>query len=55
MKQWPHAPIHRLEQQGAYMVTSGTYGKVHHLKTADRLTLVESCLFEIANEFGWKL
>jgi putative transposase len=55
MKQWPHSPPHHLEEQGAYMVTCGTYQKAHYLRTVERLTLVESSLFELAAEYGWQL
>lgn len=55
MSDWPHAPSHRLTEQGAYIVTCGTYLKVHHLRTANRLTLVRSRLFEYAEELGWEL
>ena len=37
------------------MVTCGTYRKVHHLRTAERLSLVQSRLFEVSHEFGWQL
>ncbi len=47
--------MHRLTEQGAYMVTCGTYLKAHHLYSPERLTLVRSRLFEYAEEFGWRL
>jgi len=55
MDQWPHAPIHILREPGAYIVTSGTYLKSHHLRTAPRLGLVQTSLFEVAQEYGWGL
>ena len=55
MPDWPHAPVHRLSDAGAYMVTAGTYGKVHHLRDAQRLDLVLNTLLETADEFGWLL
>jgi putative transposase len=55
MKQWPHAPIHILEKQGAYMVSCGTYQKLHLLNSPERFSLVESTLFDVAQEFGWRL
>jgi len=30
---WPHAPAHRLGERGAYMVTAGTFEKLHYLNT----------------------
>ena len=55
MSDWHHAPMHRLLDQGAYIVTAGTYQKRHHLHDAKRLDLVLSRLFECAEEFGWRL
>ena len=55
MPDWPHAPVHRLADTGAYMVTAGTYGKAHHLRDAQRLDLVLNALLETAAEFGWLL
>jgi putative transposase len=55
MFNWPHAPVHRLSEQGAYMVTAGTYLKRHHLTTSSRMDLVLSRLFDYADEFGWRL
>jgi len=55
MPDWPHAPVHRLLDTGAYMVTAGTYRKAHHLWDTQRLDLVLNTLFATANEFGWLL
>lgn len=33
---WPHAPMHSLTEQGAYMVTCGTYRRTRHLNTLAR-------------------
>lgn len=55
MTDWPHAPVHRLSEAGAYMVTAGTYRKEHFLSGPERLTLVRDALFACANEFGWHL
>ncbi len=55
MNQWPHAPVHILDEQGAYMVTCGTYKKAHYLNTPDRLCFFQSALFLFAEEFGWRL
>jgi putative transposase len=37
------------------MVTAGTYRKVHHLCTPDRLEHAMQALFGCAREFGWEL
>ena len=55
MLDWPHAPVHRLSETGAYMITGATYQKAHHLRTAQRLDLVRDSLLAAANEFGWLL
>jgi putative transposase len=55
VKDWPHAPIHRLDESGIYMVTSGTYQKKHFFNTPDRLEMLMSKLFECVKEFGWQL
>jgi len=55
MTDWPHAPAYRLLQRGTYMVTAGTYGKVHLLNDPDRLTRVQDCLFSLAEEYEWTL
>ena len=55
MSGWHHAPSHRLTQQGAYIVTAGTYQKKHLLYDAQRLDLVMNQLFACAEEFAWEL
>ena len=52
---WPHAPAHRLGERGAYMVTAGTYQKIHYLDRPERLDLVVHQLFGCAIEFEWEL
>jgi putative transposase len=55
MSDWPHAPTHWLFEPGNYMVTAGTYGKVHHLHSPARRDLVLEALFKVAAEFSWQL
>jgi putative transposase len=55
MPDWHHAPLHRLHEAGAYIVTAGTYQKLHHFHTPRRLDLALNGLFECAEEFGWSL
>jgi putative transposase len=55
MPDWPHSPLHRLGEGGAYMVTAATYNKQLFLSTPSRLTLVRDMLFELAQEMGWLL
>jgi putative transposase len=42
-------------EPGTYMVTSGTYGKVFHFSTPERLDFLTSKLLEYAERYGWKL
>jgi putative transposase len=55
MPDWPHSPLHRLGEAGAYIVTAGTYNKQLFLHTPSRLSLVRDMLFELARETGWQL
>ena len=55
MRDWPHSPPHRLNEQGAYMVTCGTYLKAHFLNTPDKLEFSQRLLFECVSEFHWEL
>ena len=52
---WPHAPVHRLDASGAYMVTCGTYLKRRLLSDPGRLALVQDALFCAADRQGWQL
>lgn len=55
MNQWPHAPLHKLDSAGTYMVTAGTYRKLPHFRTAALLTALQDLLFELAVAFGLRL
>jgi len=52
---WPHAPPHRLTEQGAYMVTCGTYQKAHFLNTPEKLDMLRNLFFTCIAETGWEL
>jgi len=52
---WPHAPAHRLQEGGAYIVTCGTYRREHFFRGPDRLSVVRDNLLRLASEFDWKL
>ncbi len=36
MRDWPHSPVHRLSEAGAYIVTSSTYLKKPFFASAKR-------------------
>jgi putative transposase len=55
MIQWPHAPVHKLDEPGAFIVTAGTYLKAHHLRKSVLLDSLQTTLFSEANRFGWQL
>jgi putative transposase len=55
IKDWPHAPVHRLDESGIYMVTAGTYQKKNFFNTSDRLETLMDMLFRCVKEFGWQL
>jgi len=52
---WPHAPTHRLSENGTYFVTVGTYLKLHHFRGPDRLPVLQRGLLTVARDFGWVL
>jgi putative transposase len=52
---WPHAPVHRLSDQGTYFVTAGTYRKLHHFRSPERLEALHNCLLAAARDFEWRL
>jgi putative transposase len=54
-KDWPRAPLHRLSDQGTYIVTAGTLHKEHWFRGPDRLDLLESALLRVMKHGGWQL
>src|SRR6267142_3293961 len=54
-KDWPHAPIHRIDSDGIYMVTGATLRKVYLFTTAEKLSLLESDLLTLAKQYQWHL
>jgi len=52
---WPHAPTHQLSVRGTYFVTSSTYQKVHHFRSATRVRVLHRGLLTVADQFGWQL
>jgi len=55
LKDWPRAPIHRLNSDGIYMVTGATLHKEHVFTTAEKLSLVENELLSLAERYQWQL
>ena len=54
-KDWPHAPIHRINSDGIFMVTSGTFYKEHFFAGPERLTLLERTLLSLSKRHDWQL
>src|SRR4029453_16854506 len=52
---WPHGPAHWLFEPGLYMIKTGTYKKLPHLMSPERLDFFQEALFRCASEFGWDL
>ena len=54
-KDWPHAPIHRLNSDGIFMVTGATLYKEHLFAGEQRLNLLERLLLSLAKQFRCQL
>ncbi len=55
VKDWPHAPIHRLDGSGVFMVTSATLYKKLIFNSPDKLTLLENKLLTLTRDYQWQL
>jgi putative transposase len=54
-KCWPHAPVHRLSENGIYFITAGTYLKLKLFAGPERLALLEGAILELAARYCWQL
>jgi len=54
-KDWPHAPVHRLSENGVYFITAGTLYKLHFYNTPEKLDLLERMLLSLAKKHKWQL
>jgi len=54
-RDWPHAPLHRLCEEGTYIVTGATHNKEHYFRGPERLDHLETTLLDLADEAGWQL
>jgi|SRR5258708_39516764 len=52
---WPHAPVHRFDSDGIYMVTAATLHKEHLFADPKTLTLLERTLLSLAKQYQWQL
>ena len=55
MRDWPHSPVHRLGETGAYMVTAATYRQQSLFGSRSGLDMLCEGLFGVATEFLWEL
>jgi putative transposase len=55
MADWPHAPVHRVDPAGVYMVTAATYQKTPIFNSAEKLGLLQARLFKTCEKYGVKL
>ena len=55
VKDWPHAPIHRLNSDGVFMVTGATLYKRHFFTGPQRLNILEGSLLTLSKQYGWHL
>src|SRR5499426_91630 len=52
---WPHAPVHRLDSNGIYMVTAATLYQEHLFADADKLSSLQNSLLTLAKKYQWQL
>ena len=52
---WPHAPVHRLDSDGIYIVTAATLHKKHLFADACRLISLQHLLLSLAKQYQWRL
>ncbi|MES2344514.1 MAG: transposase [Chlamydiota bacterium] len=55
MMQWPHAPLHKFNEVGTYMVTGATLYKECFFKGAVELDLLQTTLQSLTLHYQWKL
>jgi putative transposase len=55
MRDWPHSPVHRLDEPGAYFVTGGTYLKKPVFRGAQALEYLCDTLLGLAEKYNWEL
>jgi REP-associated tyrosine transposase len=55
MSPWPHAPLHYHDAAGAYIITAGTYRKLHLFRTNERLALLQNTLLSHMNAHAWQV
>jgi len=54
-KDWPHAPVHRLSENGIYIITAATLNKEDLFHTPIHRDLIERSLLSQSKAAGWDL
>ena len=54
-RDWPHAPVHRLDSAGIYIVTAATLNKLPLFRNATALTSLETQLLSLSKRYHWQL
>jgi putative transposase len=55
IKDWPHAPVHRFDSDGIYMVTGATLYKRLLFSTSAKLDMLENELLGLSKKYHWQL
>ena len=55
MDSWPHAPSKLVTAAGTYFITASTYNKSRLFDSNEKLTLLQSVIFETCTEFDFQL
>jgi REP-associated tyrosine transposase len=55
VKDWPHAPVHRFDGAGTYIVTAATLDKRLLFAGKENLSLLENKLLSLAKAYQWNL
>ncbi len=55
IRDWPHAPVHRLSEHGVYIVTAGTLNRRLLFDNPDKLDGLEHLLLALAKQRKWHL
>ena len=52
---WPHAPVHRIDDRGVYMITAATMHRKHFYSTRQKLDGLMKELLSLSQEYKWDL
>ncbi|HKO44829.1 MAG TPA: hypothetical protein VJU84_16240 [Pyrinomonadaceae bacterium] len=55
VKDWPHAPVHRFDSSGIFMVTGATLYQNLLFRSPEKLTLLEENLLSLSKKHRWQL